>query len=583
MNIFEDFIDELKEDNLLEGNTVKMSSEKSESTIPEENAPLENLCPTDEIAEAVLIMDASEFVTDSVLLPPQKVEMVSPEIAGIEVEKAFVFETNQAIPDNKSAKEAEFYRQRAINEVSFLQMVERVFAGLEREQMKIVPKPIDDLEVKKVLHAFLQVSKEANQSEQAQAEFQLLQETESWFSALTHRDKRISINHLRRYCESTRPPLSSPALISLARFYRNSPYSEQARGKFDFVITRLFSKDIANERREMVFNRDELVTHIKELYADWSSIPLYSTDENDAELLLMALKFEDFITESAVAGSFDELIKNDFFNRLRLFKKATNENFFSPQIVAAGIESNIKIGNRYVELLEKEKENKSAFEDKYGFLHDQTISDATGKTFQLVELLSRKADKPVETPPQKEKKPKPVQNSKTETKIFPDAKKENKTITDNKKIEAKTEPKKVTEKLKPATYSPPKAAKKESWNLFSVNKWLLTATIFTVIASFGLYFWANNSDSVALEAANIKSVNLENSSLKETIKSARISGEVFFAVTLPSWDNLAPAKKEELLKKVMSLGAEKGFKKVMLLNETGKTVGFASPARVESY
>jgi hypothetical protein len=72
------------------------------------------------------------------------------------------------------------------------------------------------------------------------------------------------------------------------------------------------------------------------------------------------------------------LIENDFFNRLRLFKKDTNENFFSPAVVAANIESNIKIGNRYVEMLEKEKSNKSIYEDKYGFLHDQSISDATG-------------------------------------------------------------------------------------------------------------------------------------------------------------------------------------------------------------
>ncbi len=575
MNIFEDFIDELKEDNLLEGNFTKTASGEFNSTVLGESVSTNIHSSVDKTEEGIFNPIENEVPTDFISTAPEDFETISPEIINAEVPNTIDFETNQTVPDNKSFNEAEFYRKRAINEVSFLQMVERVFGGLEREQMKIVPKPIDDLEVKKVLHAFLQVSKEANLSEQAQAEFQLLQETESWFSALTHRDKRISINHLRRYCESTRPPLSSPALISLARFYRNSPYSEQARGKFDFVITRLFAKDIADERREMVFSRGELITHLNELYAEWSSIPLYSTDEDDAELLLIALKFEDFITESAVAGSFDELIKNDFFNRLRLFKKSTNENFFSPQIVAAGIESNIKIGNRYVELLEKEKGNKAVFEDKYGFLHDQTISDATGKTFQLVELLSRKADKPkpVESAPKTERRQKPAQITKTEVKLVQD-KKEDKTIGENKK---------VIEKPKPVTYSPPKPAKNERSSLFSVNKWLLTATIFTIIASFGLYFWANSSDSLASEAANVKSVNLSNSSLKEYIQSARISEESFFAITLPSWDNLSPAKREDLLKKILSLGGEKGFKKVMLLNSTGKTVGFASPARVETY
>ena len=385
MNIFENLIDELKEENLLEETVFKTNAEEKKPVVSQENVREEDTAFTNKSDNESKILSQKNLPGEAA--NKTDIDIVQPET------------------DDKPSGGAEFYSKRAIDEVSFLRMVEHVFAGIEREQMKIVPKPFDDLEVKKFLHTFLQVSKDLNQNEQAQAEFQLLQETENWYSALTHRDKRISINHLRRYCETTRPPLSSPALVALARFYRNSPYSEQARGKFDFVITRLFSRDIENEHREMVFSREELVAHLKGLYAEWSSVPLYSTDEDDSEILLIALRFEDFITEATVAGNFDELIKNDFFNRLRLFKKETNENFFAPLVVAADIESNIRIGNRYVELLEKEKSNKTSFEDKYGFLHDQTISDATGKTFQLVELLSRKNElpKPVK-PPQDKKK-----------------------------------------------------------------------------------------------------------------------------------------------------------------------------------
>lgn len=572
MNIFEDLIDELKQDNLLEETVIKTNSEKNESAVSEENILENDVIPIDKPEEKTADANEAQILSASYSELQEKSEAASQKNTGSDTVNIRDFEINQIERNDNSGVEAEFYRKRAINEVSFLQMVERVFAGLEREQMKIVPKPIDDLEVKKSLHAFLQISKESNSNEQAQAEFQLLQETESWFSSLTHRDKRISINHLRRYCESTRPPLSSPALVSLARFYRNSPYSEQARGKFDFVITRLFSKDIKNERREMIFSREELTAHLKEFYAEWSSIPLYSTEEDDSETLLVALKFEDFMTEAAVAGSFDDLIRNDFFNRLRLFKKSTNEGFFSPPIVAAAIESNIKIGNRYVELLEKEQSNKSIFEDKYGFLHDQTISDATGKTLQLVELLNRKIEKtaPVESKPRIKK----------EIKVDKDIKKETNAA---QKTIAVNETKTVKEKPKPEIYSIAKETNKENKSHFNINSWLLTATIFVIIASSGLYIWSNNYNSASKENASVKNVNLENSSLKESIKSARIEGATFYAVVLPSWNNLDKTKKEELLKKIISIGVDKGFKQAQLLNGDNKPVGIASADKVEIF
>ncbi len=576
MNIFENLIDELKEENLLEETVVKTDSEERNLIASSVNITEKAAVSAD---EAIEIGEINTIETQSSaasnLIAGKDSKIISKENSGGDAANKFQFPVNQPLPNHKPSGGAEFYRKRAADEVSFLQMVEHVFAGVEREQMKIVPKAFDHLEVKKILHTFLQVSKDLNANAQAQAEFQLLQETESWYSALTQRDRRVSINHLRRYCESARPPLSSPALVSLARFYRNSPYSEQVRGKFDFVVTRLFSKDIENEHREMVFDRKELMLHLKELYAEWSSIPLYPTgDEDDSEILLIALKFEDFITEAAVADSFDELIKNDFFNRLRLFKKDTNENFFAPLVVAAGIESNIKIGNRYVELLEKEKSNKSVFEDKYGFLHDQTISDATGKTFQLVELLSRKTEKP--KPAEKIKDTKPV------------VKKEKKAVAENKvgkdlKQETKPPAKTIINKPKPEIYhskTPEKSANKSS---FKLNSWVLTATVFAVIACIGLFIWSNSSNSKTKETAGAKNVNLDNSSLKENLQKASISGETFTAVVQPSWNGLAKAKKEEILRKIISIGGDKGFNKVQLQNNEGKIVGLASPEKAEVY
>ncbi len=366
MNIFEDLIEELKEADLLETTTAEAARKTDSSAVAETETP----------------------------------EPAANNAHGDAVDK--------------KAHEAEFYRQRATDEVSFLQMVEYVFAGVEREHLKIVPKPYDALEVKKLLHSFVQSAPETQAAELAQMQFQLLRETETWHSSLAARDRCIMTAHLRRYCEISRPPLSSPALVSLARFYRNSSYSETVRSKFDLVVTRLFSKEVGRSRRESVFKPDELATHIAELYADWSSVPLYSTDAEDSKIREIVNEFGDFMREADGAVDFDALINSDYFGRLYKFKESTNENFFAPPVVAVAVESNIRVGNLYLKLLENEKKRGSvvSLENKYGFAHDQTISEATGKTFALIELLNQKTV----APPKIEVKVPGVETVKTEPK-----------------------------------------------------------------------------------------------------------------------------------------------------------------------
>jgi len=265
---------------------------------------------------------------------------------------------------------------------------------------------------------------------------------------------------LRRYMENSRPPLSSPAIIALARFYRNSPYSEQVRSKFDLLVTRLFSKEIGN-RREMLFSRAKLIAHIAALYAEWSSIPLYSTEKDDAQIEQTAREFEKFIIEAEAATNFDELINNNFYNRLRIFKESTNEDFYAPLVAAMGIEVNIRVGNRYVELLdaEKEKGNVAGLEAKYGLTQDSEISEATGKTLLLAELLKQKAAAP-----------EPIKE----------------------KIVSREEPAAARVESKPKKETSEKTGDDLKNNLNGVNKWLIVATILAIVVSFGLYFWAES-------------------------------------------------------------------------------------------
>lgn len=520
MNVFDDLIEELKEENLIE-ETAPETEQRSFSpagNVQEKPAP--NVAQS-EVSKPIAI-------SQNELFPNKQNESILQTISNTELH----------LPSDEN----DFYRRRAMEEVSALKLVELIFSAVEREQAKITPKPYDDLPVSKALHDFLQVSKNPNSPESAAAEFKLMQETESWYSALAHRDQNLLPVHLRRYCETARPALSSQAQVALARFYRNSPYSESVRSKFDLIVTRLFSKEVGTDERFLVFEYDDLVQHLSELYADWSSVPLYSTDD-DSELSIIVLKFEDFITEARNAADFEELVKTDFFNRLRSFKESTGENFYAPAVTATAINCNIKVGNRYVELLreERKKNNASKLEEKYKFLLDHTISEATSKTLQLVQLLKEKRAEPAPVAP-------PISKA---TKIkfdFPNEKRA----------------------------SPVKKESSKSKNKhLRANKWLIALTLLTVIATSALYTWVEFVTPKA-STKEVHALELDGYYFKEYIKVAKITNETLIGVTNPSWFEISEEKKTEVLKNIISVGKDKGFKTVQLLNNEGKTVGYIS-------
>ena len=79
----------------------------------------------------------------------------------------------------------------------------------------------------------------------------------------------------------------------------------------------------------------------------------------------------------------------DFFNKVRDFKQDVSELFYVPEVTTAAIICNIKIGNRYVELIDRAKQASdiNTIEEKYGYTYDQIVSATAGKTLILVELL----------------------------------------------------------------------------------------------------------------------------------------------------------------------------------------------------
>ncbi|HEX8736740.1 MAG TPA: hypothetical protein VF721_15520 [Pyrinomonadaceae bacterium] len=580
MNVFENLVEELKEANLLEETVIDKNSaealaaeQASQFRMPADDSEVEFESSPDFPADSDFEPErfaaeesfAEEFASETELASEEFAseamsedfsfaeteenedkagetktgfEMITPEAGIFSAPEAGIF-----VAPKPPVDEAEFYRRRAIDEVTSLQMVEHVFSGVEREQMRILPKPFNDITVKKALHDFLQVSKNSPASENAQAEFKLMQETESWCSALSHRDKHLSVSALRRHCETTKPALSNQAIIALARFYRNLPHTESVRSKFDMILTRLFTREIEGERREMLFDRDEIVRQISELYADWASVPLYSV-EDETELVLITVKFDDFLAEAQDAENFDELVKKDFYNRLRLFKESISDKFYAPLVLAAAIESNVLIGNRYIELLEREREHTSAeaIESQYSFLLDQAISDATSKTLQLVELLKEKAEVVTIVPPKLDE-PK-------ETLHVPETK---------------------TESKKP---------KQSRVGFFGISQWLVATLVCVILLSASLYLYVEYF-STKRASPSVQKVNIENSAFKDYLQTARINQETFIGVVNPAWDVINEDKKQEILGKLLNVGKEKGFTKVHLLNNQGETVGYATEAETK--
>ena len=545
MNIFEDLLDELREENLIENTAaeIKVQREKSITAAPAESATAETVTANvQEISLPNVAPPTAPVIQPTAEKPAEKPSSNDKDQNSGERQSA-------AKPSNVNALSkspgTDFYRRKANEEVAFLQIVEAAFAGIERDQMKVLPQSFNDLEVKRALHTFIQTEPDAPDNAYKKSEFNLLRATEGWHSTLAARDRKMLPANLRRYCESSRPPLSAPALLALARFYRNSAYSGTVRSKYDLLMTRIFSKDAINNRREMFFERSETIERLGELYADWSSVPLYATEPDDAGIASTVRGFEDFIEESANFEHFDQFIKTNFFNRLRLFKESTSEDFYAPPIAAVGVEANISIGNRYVELLEKEKHsgNVESVGNKYGMGYDHTVSEMTGKTMTLVELLTAKieAPRPVEQPFA------PVE------------------------IAEQTAPD-IAEKAAPEV-----VVVKQSSGSFG---WLAAGLMLILLVGFGIYTATRTSSPVNRELAGAPKIDLENSLLKQYLTDARAQGGVMTGIAVATWSDLNEDQKKYALRLMLDLGIENGYKQVKVVSTDGKTVGTAANGEV---
>lgn len=583
MNLFEDLVIELKEENLLEDIAIDIPG-RSDSISPSDTAAddrseaddLEHVqipeIPSytngnghsDHSSESIHGEDSPEIDgfaesydgsdPDPLINVPGPVEPEAADAADLQL-----MGSGDTVKIRRPASEAEFYKKRANNEVNSLELVDHVISAIEREHLKIVPQTFDSLEAKKALHHFVQVADSVDADAHKEAEFKLMESTEAWCSAIAVRDRHIGVSVLRRYCETCKPMLSSQAMLALARFYRNLPYSENVRGKFDFIITRLFSKQLEDETRRLIFTTDEMLGHIRTLYADWSSIPLYNIAAEDVTRTALTSKsFAELALEAESAGSFDDLIRSDFFNRLRLFKESIAELFFAPQVTAAAIECNVRIGNAYVELIDKERRGSGAegIHDRFAGLDHEIVSEVTGKSLDLVEIL-----RGLEARPEPAEPPEPI-------------------LYDQSSDQSGSGHVAVADKAKPKL--PMRVPGTVGRGRFAVNFWLLVVSVALITASVGIWFWGNfyvEDEQTSVSAA--RTFDAERSPFAEHLKIGRISGDTFYGVLKPSWETMPKEKREELLRSVLNAGSEGGWKSVSLMNSQGKSVAFASASKFE--
>jgi hypothetical protein len=559
MNVFEDLIVELKEENLLEKTVIEASKEDNptdpETHSPEPEFPVEVADDTDPMVavDDHPPHDPGYEGADGEVQEADHAEASAPDTSDQQSE-------TKLIPD-KPTNGREFYKKRAIGEISNLQMVEHVLTGIERQYLKIIPKTFDDFQAKKCLNAFLQVTDDENSVEHAESEFAMLQETESWCTALEERDKQVPVSALRQYCENSRPALSSQAMVALARFYRNLPYSESVRAKFDFIMTRLFSRPALDHKRFCLFTREEMLNHINLLYREWSSIPLYLADEDESKVLLTALSFEELAQEAESVTDFDLLIAGDFFGRLRMFKESVSELFFAPDVTAAAVECNIRIGNAYVKLLDlaREKMDEQSISNLLESLDSQNVSDATATTFDIVSIL-RTRHQESETDEAGPENPSDPQRDASGTFDYSEL---------------------LAETAETQRIGIPGFIDRLKGNVRSVSRSLVVVTVVLIAASIGIYVWANIIVSESMPSPAVVSVDLDQTILKVHIKTGKISGHNFYGLMQPSWDALPREQREEYLQSVYQYVQEKGCTQVTLINAKGQTIGFASASKLD--
>jgi hypothetical protein len=256
------------------------------------------------------------------------------------------------------AQKALAYLRRAIEKMKALQAVERVLGSIERVMLNRLPDKFDLSLLVAAINMLNLALREGDEDKVREAVFAVSQELDTATQSLIARDAAIMPYHLRRFCEEETTTLDLNALAAMTSFYRTLPHSETNRGKYDFVVTRLFSNaepGRSARHRHLRITREQLAKRLTEMCAAWGEVIL--RDPADAQNISHSIaQFDQFIAEVKQINKFEEMVGREFFQRIRTCKAQIGSLLYLPEVTAASVESNVIVNSRFLTLLEIESE-----------------------------------------------------------------------------------------------------------------------------------------------------------------------------------------------------------------------------------
>ena len=261
-------------------------------------------------------------------------------------------------PSLENTQKALAYLRRAIEKMKALQAAERVLASIERVLLSRAPGRFDLAPLVTAINELNLALRNKDEDKAQEAMTAVGQALEAATQSLVARDTTIMPYHLRRYCEDDNVLLDLNALAALTSFYRSLPPTDANRGKYDFVITRLFSQPEpghATRQRQLRISREQLTKRLTEMCLAWGETIVCAPE--DAEKISQHIQqFDEFIAEVKEINKFEEMVSSAFFQRVRACKAQVGSLLYLPEISAVSIESNVIINNRFLTLIALESE-----------------------------------------------------------------------------------------------------------------------------------------------------------------------------------------------------------------------------------
>ncbi len=442
------------------------------------------------------------------------------------------------------------------NEMNSLQIVDYIFSSIEKKKGSHYPQKFDIAALKKRVKKLIDSKDIKNGAEQLIQEERIVnEEIARWCVVLTQRDKGITGVDLMLYCEQSKPPLNTQAILSLIRFYLELPFSEATRVKLDVLMTMLFSFKVKKGKRQLSHPPNEIKLKLEEYYESFPNVPNFS-EEEQRKLKVAVEKFREFVNTAQNARDLDSLISSELHEEIIRFKRQLGESFLEPSVLAAAIECNVLVGNIYTDLLLKKRglQDTTDVSTKYPVLEEQAFLEAVVHNVNSSDLF----DSDTEGIDSKE-----IIDSK-ETDL---------------ELQIKSDSKKAKKVSKPVNTSKARVAIVEFSSKIE-HKWLISLLALIVFLGIALYSYVEFFSSDVKRAA-AQTISLENTEFKEYIKIGKVNNELFVGVVTDKWTQLSEDEKRKLVEKLLALGKSQQFNKVYLLNNNGLTVASGADSNIE--